>query len=494
MSNELQLEHAVIYSSRSDILDALKQEVRAAGFAQENIKLPNNIDECMAELDKLPFALIVIDWEVGVDEALKILSSNLKKHKIDARPVFLIAAKVDERIVAAGAEFGVAQINVGEISRDRIKASIRLIMEDLQKVRPIRDALLEVAELRSNDDWAAATKKLEELHKNGDGNLRVTAELAENYMQAGDWAQALVLLENFPTVAAAYPRGLHLLGRCLMKLGKNEEAAAVLQQAKIINPYNVDRLVDLGDVLLGLDRVEEAQENFDEALKFAPGSDAAKKGVSKVKLMEGDVNEALAILNEITSGHELASVFNTAAVISIRNKRYQEGMRLYEAALKAVDNQKLVMSRLYFNMGIGFHRWTKPDDALRCFKQALALDPNYENAKHNVTVMSGSAEAETAPAPTSDEDVTIAAEAAPEAVVESTDAGADPGPSPADEAADSIAPHTSLEPTIPVRDDGEETQEVISFESTIEADGSESSTEVLDFNEGLEDKDKKGAA
>ncbi len=398
MANELQIKNTVVYTTRPDVLDALRQELKAVGFDSDHIKVPATAVDCLTELEALPQALIVLDWEAGAPDVLKILAANLKRHKIDARPVFLIAAKVDAKIVAAGTEYGVAQVHVGEISRDRIKTSIQMIMGAIKKVQPIRDALIEVAQLRENNDWTAATTKLEELTQANTGNLRLTAELAENYMQASQWEKALTLLESISTAAAEYPRALHLLGRCLMKLGRSEEAAKILQQAKIINPFNVERLLDLGDVLVSMDKAEEARENFDEALQFAPGSAAAKKGLGACKLLEGDINEALEILNEISSGHELASVFNTAAVVSIRNSRFDEGMKLYEAAVKAVEKHPVVMSRLYYNMGIGFHRWERPEEALQCFRQAVTLDPEFKNAKFNADVLSRNTPAAAKPA------------------------------------------------------------------------------------------------
>jgi hypothetical protein len=55
--------------------------------------------------------------------------------------------------------------------------------------------------------------------------------------------------------------------------------------------------------------------------------------------------------------------------------------------MRTVDNQPLLLARLVFNLGIGYHRWQKPYDALECFEKAVDLDSSYLDARFNAEVL-----------------------------------------------------------------------------------------------------------
>src|SRR5690606_5910376 len=151
-------------------------------------------------------------------------------------------------------------------------------------------------------------------------------------------------------------RALHLMGRCYLKQGDLDAAIGQLERAKLINPLNVDRLIELGTAYLGTDNIERAMLNFADADRLAGDHSEAKAGLGKCHLLQGEVNEALALLKEHSGPRELASIFNTAAILSIRAKRFLKGMALYQAAVSASKGDKPVAARLVFNMGIGYNR------------------------------------------------------------------------------------------------------------------------------------------
>jgi len=385
---QLLISDAILLTERSEILQALRTELKELGIVHENIHPMKTAAECIDKLNHMAQVLLVIDWDVGISDVLKVLTANQNQHKGEARPTFMIAAQMNQDLVAVGAEFGVSFVHTGELSQSTINCYLKAILKDCERLTLVKSALLNVERVRSEGNWESATKILEAVNVERPHNPKVVLELAENYLHTKSNSKAFSLLTTFVQDSGS-ARGYHLLARCHLRFGERDKAIESMKKAQLLNPINPGRLIELGEILLRADRIADAAKNFDQAMEFAPGDRSATKGLAKCELLDGDVNEALAMLREISDGEELASVFNTAAVIAIHNGKFDQGMKLYDSAAKAIGNQPPILARLQYNRGLGFHRNKMPDEAAKAFGEAVKLDPTFENARHNLQVLKG---------------------------------------------------------------------------------------------------------
>jgi len=372
----------IVHTPRVDLRDAVREELKGLGVG--NALVPSNRDDCIEKLVKNPESVLVLDWELGAEDVNVILSSVKGHFLVETRPVFLVTPDISDGIIAVAAEYGVSQVHAGPISRLTITECLEAIFKEDNETKVVRDTLVQVANARHKGDWSLATPILIELHDKLPEHERVATELAENLIYENAWQQALKVLEPFANQDPPSVRAMHLKGRCLMQAGDYDKAVAILEKAKLINPHNVDRLIDLGNAFLRVDRIDEAMENFDAATSIEPTRKDAQVGKGQCLLMAGEVNEALGLLKAISGPRELASIFNTAAVLSMRNGHHEKGMSLYKSAMAAIGKNDKIQARLYFNMGLGYKRWNKPEKAAACFAKSLELDPSYEKAaRHN---------------------------------------------------------------------------------------------------------------
>jgi tetratricopeptide (TPR) repeat protein len=375
----------IVHTPRADVRDAVRQELK--GLGAEQIVSPGTKDECIELLIANPDAILVLDWECGSEEVNQILGAVKGHFLVEIRPIFLIIPEVDDKVIAVGAEYGVSQVHSGPISRIAIKESLEALLKEDAMSSGIREILVKVAAARSNGDWALATPLLLDIWSKNPGNDRVAFELAENLIYENNWQHAMQLLQPFAAMDPPSTRALHLMGRCLMAQGDYDAAIGLLEKAKIINPHNVDRLIDLGNAFLSNQQVTEAMETFAEASELDPDNKEAKVGQGKCMLMSGEVNEALTLLKAVSGPRELASIFNTAAVLSIRTASFDKGMSLYKSAVKALGRNDKIASRLFYNMGLGYKRWGKNDKALACFEKSFELDATYAKAMKQMEVI-----------------------------------------------------------------------------------------------------------
>ncbi len=378
---------AIILTKRPEIRDVVRQALKGKGMKADNIFPVMDDKECLKKLGEIEYGLLILDWEFAPDKVQLILNNNRKEHRLESHLVFLIAAHDEDAIVKVAQEYYVNYIAVGEISTDTIRDQIKGLLKEFNSTSPLRKMLLAVDACRKSGDHANALEMLEKLHSKQPDHERIGIELAEAYIHDDRWNLAEDILRTLLQEDEVSPRVKHLFARCRLKAGDQNTAIASLKGAQLLSPYNVERLLEMGNLFLKLDRLDDAEESFSEILEFAPNSKQATFGKSTTKLLMGEVNEALQILNGVANPRELSAIFNTAAILAIKQQRYEAGFALYRKALQLLAKKPKLVSRILYNMGIGFVKQGKNDKGLKCFEKAVEQDPAYQEAAFNVKVL-----------------------------------------------------------------------------------------------------------
>lgn len=379
----------IVHTQRAVVREAVSEELKALGFP--TVLAPTERDDCIEALIKSPDSFLIIDWALGSPHVNAVLSSIKTHFLIETRPIFLVIDDLEDDVVATGAEFGVSQIHAGPLERASIRECLAALVQEASLDKPVREALVQVADARARKDSSLATSLLAELRIKYPSDERVAFELAESLIGEGDWTDAMAIVEPITQSGPPNIRALHILGRCQLALGKPQAAIASLNKATLINPHNVDRLVDLGNAFFKDHQIENAMQHFEAAGKLEPKSKGATVGKSKCLLMTGEVNEALALMKSVSGPREMASIFNTAAVLAMQVGNFEKGMSLYRSAIGALGKDDRVASRLYFNLGLGYRRWSKPEKALAAFARSLDLDPQFEKAARHMKLAAAAA-------------------------------------------------------------------------------------------------------
>ncbi|WP_141732969.1 tetratricopeptide repeat protein [Oligoflexus tunisiensis] len=386
-ARELSVKSATVFISRNTVRSVIVREMKNYGIA--TINAFESVAEVCEELQKNPESLLVVDWEHGEQNVTKVLRAAQGPFRVDTRPIYFIALDLAERVIAVANEYNVMQIHTGEISQAQIVKNLDELLKYSTLSPACRKAFRDIAALRKSGDLAAAEPILRKLCGEEPTNIRAAVELGATLFDLGRYKDALLWMQKVHPASNGDLRAQHLLARCFMKMGFFEKAQKLLDEAWLISPHNVDRLVDLGHILLNLEKTEEALGKFNEALKLDKDFKEAKVGKAQCSMLEGHVNEAMKMLGQIETPHELASIFNSAAIMAIRQGHYKQGLSLYKSAVTYVSSDTQVLSRVFFNMGIGLVKWGKSAQALSAFEQAASLDANFTKASHNVEILKG---------------------------------------------------------------------------------------------------------
>jgi len=230
---------------------------------------------------------------------------------------------------------------------------------------------------------------------------------------AGFWAcrrsSVQFLRDSCTALAGLVIAVLILLSLRQEKVWLNSEA--LWRQTLAVNPEIAVAHSNLGAILTGQGKADEAFRHYAEAVRIDPASPAANNNLGYAFAVKGDYNEAiryykaaLQIKPELTDAH-----FNLALALTAQGKldeavlHYREALRLKpddnrthlklsvplmlqgkfdealahcrEAARLAPDDPEA-----YYNMGLIFSSQRKLDEAAASYSEALRIDPDYAKA------------------------------------------------------------------------------------------------------------------
>jgi tetratricopeptide (TPR) repeat protein len=386
MSDAEFFKKTIVLAGRSSVRNVVTQTLDS--IKARAVQIPDSPQDCLDVCLRTPGAALIVDLNLGAD----VVFPMLKKIHVEAegmdRPILLVVQNVTPEIAVAALEYRVGKVMTGQVTVDRMKTQLLQIKTEVTQNFALKRNLAEARAARESGEIGRGIAILESLRDAFPNNPLVTTELAELRIEQEEWTEAEMLLHPLWSAEPPYIRALAGYSRCLMKKGSFDDAIAVLKRGKIMNPFEGERLVALGNILLEVGRTQEADENFSAALALDPGDDRALIGTAKVKLLEEDINAGLRILKETANQRELASVFNAAAIIAIRQERYEHGRDLYRSAMAIMKKTKPILARLVFNLGVAYFKWDKPLESKRCFTAAAKLDPTFDKAKQNAKAMS----------------------------------------------------------------------------------------------------------
>lgn len=126
--------------------------------------------------------------------------------------------------------------------------------------------------------------------------------LARAPLREADYEKALRRLSLLKALYIRSPNLLHMTGTVLMFAGRDREAEDVLRQCltqRLTTPQRGLYLVNLGYVLLGQKRYDEARQAYEEAIRCRPKGAVAYSSLAEVYLQQGiEPERALQLLDQ----------------------------------------------------------------------------------------------------------------------------------------------------------------------------------------------------
>jgi Flp pilus assembly protein TadD len=196
--------------------------------------------------------------------------------------------------------------------------------------------------------------------------------LATVAIEQGDNSGALDVLQNAKAKGLSFFGLLYHQGIALTKLGRLEEAVAVLQEAQQLRPDAADAWLIMGQAKLELGQAEQAESAFRKAQELGANSPSLLVGLGNASARQGKREEAKAYLDQFKqlsessnltgsqrfqalNGREVRNTaltaFHEAAIFYSKQKNFFETERLLLLCISISANNRdllLTLADLYF--------------------------------------------------------------------------------------------------------------------------------------------------
>jgi eukaryotic-like serine/threonine-protein kinase len=259
-----------------------------------------------------------------------------------------------------------------------------------------RPAAVRVALAAALDDWAAVLSNLRN-DRAGAQRLTEAARVADpdpwrnhlrERLRTSQSQDRLTRLRDLARSARAdeLPAvSLHLLGATLLDLGDPAGAEAILREAQRWYPNDVWLNYTLARCLIRLGRREEAIRYYMAARSLRPET---AHELAHVLHEEGETNQAIAIFQDLARLRPEEGWHLTCLSVALRSRgRNQEAeVALDEAiaALRAAIALRPESAQFHFGLGVALYRQGKLDEATTEYHEALRLKPDLVTAHYNL--------------------------------------------------------------------------------------------------------------
>jgi tetratricopeptide (TPR) repeat protein len=174
------------------------------------------------------------------------------------------------------------------------------------------------------------------------------------------------------------PDALNLGGLALHALGKREEAAARFARAIALIPEFADAHANLGAVRRTEDRLDEAAACFARAIEIEPAHGFAANNLGLVRLAQGALLEAIGLFAQaraLMPGQPEIVINLSIAYMKLGDPK--TALKELDVLAEAAPKDK----RAHFGRGAALAELGRIDEARAAFDRALALDPDYADAR-----------------------------------------------------------------------------------------------------------------
>lgn len=342
--------------------------------------------ELQFRLDKLSNTLVV-DWDASsADDLARMFQLNKSALLCAHVNVIVMARNITPALVAMSTEYGFVRVLQNEAQDNQLISALEIVLASLENDDELTTLNYALNRALASEDEIEIDVAVQNLYLKYPHLRRACVEYANMCIRHQRYTEAESIIHQALQTQPNDVRLLNAMSRLLMRKGQFLDALSILSQCNLLSPSNFDRLIMIGSCYFELEQYAEAKKSYAAALELDPEGAEAKKGLGAVALTIGDVNTALEFFRGTATEEEMASLFNTAGVVAVKQGQYEKGVGLYAAARLPIRKPVLV-SKLLFNMGLAYRKWQKLAAAEHCFEEALRYSPENRKAADQLTTL-----------------------------------------------------------------------------------------------------------
>jgi tetratricopeptide (TPR) repeat protein len=216
----------------------------------------------------------------------------------------------------------------------------------------------------------------------GSAGVAIVAGLmAVAYAQTGYWKDSIALWTHTLACTTNNAIAHKCLGDAWTRQGKLDEAVQQYDQALLFYPDFADAHNNLGSVLARQGNTDKAIQQFKQAIRLNPGYAVAYNNLGNALARQGNFDEAIQQYRQaIRLNPNSAEAHNALGIALAREGNFDEAVQQHEQALQLNPDY----AQAHNSLGNALARQGKLDEAIQQYRQALQLNPGNMEAHYNL--------------------------------------------------------------------------------------------------------------
>jgi tetratricopeptide (TPR) repeat protein len=375
--NEITKRPVLLYLQDKATNSVVREGLKQLGFL--NLRTFDSEENLKTDLQLLKSSLLILDWN-GAQTA-NILSKSIANESATIRPVYMVIKLSEPNILNILSDFLLTIVQAAPLTADLVKKALHTIYDERSPVFRMTHESRVLLEAKKQKGLPEVEVLLRQLTEKYPDNLRFRADLAANLIDQGEWEEANQITNEILLLDRNLPRALHLKARCSLHEEKPEDAEEYMKKSVLLNPFNINNLIGLGNIFIENSKIDEAKEIFTKADILSPKDPRIIKGLASCELISGQINSGLCFLQQLGSESEMAAVFNNSGIVCVRKNDLDSAKKLYKIA-ESMLTEPLPLSKVTFNCSLAYFRSGDRDNGLAYLKKSITINPGFKKAQN----------------------------------------------------------------------------------------------------------------
>ncbi len=338
-------------------------EILAADHDVTSPRIVHDGDEAWNALKDGGFDFVILEWKLPKTSGLILFNRLKQDSRYQSVPVLVVSELIQKENFILLKDYPLTGLVDGEFSIKTFSLKFDLLLNERVWYQTNSDALNDIAEsLKPNP--TKAKSDLDALIKSAPNALPILNLAAKKLIEIEHYDDAERVLNDALKLDDQNTTSIMELAKVLHRRGKHNEALNLIKNHKF-SMKNVERLLLIGEINLAEKNPEEARAIFLNALEIDSEQATAKSGI----LVADNMQKFLVTNDANTLPSSFASILNLVAISLVKSGQQEEGILQYKAAL-AFMHDSLSQSKLMYNLGLGYLRWSKKAEAIDWFQQS----------------------------------------------------------------------------------------------------------------------------
>jgi len=208
------------------------------------------------------------------------------------------------------------------------------------------------------------------------------------FLRNKDYRKAIDCFEKANSINSCDPINLNNLGLTYIQLGDNKTAISKFKQALNCEQEQLFHIrFNLGTAYANLKNYKEAEKWYLHSIEVCPDSSTSYYQLAVIQTQLKKFDDAVnSLLKLIVIKKDDAEINNFLGEIYLSQSNFDKSIDYFQKAL-ALNLGTINSDRIYFNIALSYSNSHKFSDAIKHYKSAIYINPDFYEALHNLAAL-----------------------------------------------------------------------------------------------------------